>query len=273
MGHGASRLRHVKKPVLLTVVLATVLWAAQPASAQFSVHCGASHQLMDDPIVFPGEPMSSHMHDFFGNRSTDAYSTYDTMVASGTTCRFSKDTAGYWAPALVIDGMMQLPLSINAYYRPPNQYVDSKAVVAFPPDFKMIAGGDTPGDPVAAYWSCDDQAATRTTLPGNCGSKKTVHANISFPSCWDGVNLDSPDHRSHVGYPALLGGCPPEFPVLIPRLTIIVQYAAHDGTGATLSSGEATTLHADFWNTWQQSALVAQVDRCIHVKRTCLNLR
>ena len=263
----------MRRPLILAVTCVAVFCAGmQSASAQFSVHCLSSHQLMDDPIVFPGAPMATHMHDFFGNRSTDAYSTYDTMVSSGTTCRFKMDTAGYWAPALVINGLIQVPVSINAYYRPPNQYVDSTAVVAFPPDFKMLAGGDTVGDPVAAYWSCDDQETSRTTLPGDCGPKKTVHANVSFPSCWDGVNTDSLDHRSHVAYPAPLGGCPPEFPVMVPRLTIIVQYAVHNGAGAMLSSGDATTLHADFWNTWQQSALVAEVDRCIHVKRTCLNL-
>lgn len=25
--------------------------------------------------------------------------------------------------------------------------------------------------------------------------------NVRFPSCWDGVNLDSPDHISHMAYP------------------------------------------------------------------------
>lgn len=25
-----------------------------------------------------------------------------------------------------------------------------------------------------------------------------LQMNIRFPSCWDGVNVDSPDHRSHV---------------------------------------------------------------------------
>jgi hypothetical protein len=24
--------------------------------------------------------------------------------------------------------------------------------------------------------------------------------NVRFPTCWDGVNLDSPDHIAHVAY-------------------------------------------------------------------------
>lgn len=263
----------MRKGILLGLGVLLILGSlATPASAQFSINCKHSHSLMDDPIVFPGLPDASHLHEFFGNRSTNAFSTYATMVASTSTCRFSKDTAGYWAPALVIGGEAVDAVSINAYYRPPNQFVDAKAVVAFPPDFRMVAGGDTIAAPTVAYWSCDDQAATRTPLPGSCPKNKTVHANVSFPSCWDGVNLDSFDHRSHVTYPAVDGGCPDGYPVMLPRVTIIVRYGVHDATGAMLSSGLPTTLHMDFWNTWQQDGLVAQIDRCIHVKRNCVGL-
>ena len=42
-------------------------------------------------------------------------------------------------------------------------------------------------------------------------------------SCWDGVNLDSPDHRSHVAYPesgTFEGGgpCPKSHPIKIPQV-------------------------------------------------------
>jgi len=264
----------MRRWILLSLGALLIVGCLAPAaSAQFSINCKRSHSLMDDPIVFGGSPGASHLHEFFGNRSTNAFSTYATMVASTSTCRFSKDTAGYWAPAMLIDGTVVEPVSINAYYRPPNQFVDPKAVVAFPPDFRMVAGGDTIAAPSVAYWSCDDQAVTRTPLPGACPLNKTVHANVSFPSCWDGESLDAFDHRSHVAYPAVDGGCPDTHPIMVPRVTVIVRYGIRDATGAMLSSGLPTSLHADFWNTWQQDALVAQVDRCIHVKRNCVGLR
>jgi hypothetical protein len=50
---------------------------------------------MDDPIVFPGQPGASHMHDFFGNETTNAYSTQSSMLAGATNCRIPSDTAGY----------------------------------------------------------------------------------------------------------------------------------------------------------------------------------
>ncbi len=29
-----------------------------------------------------------------------------------------------------------------------------------------------------------------------------IMANVRFPTCWDGVNLDTPDHMAHMSYPA-----------------------------------------------------------------------
>jgi Domain of unknown function (DUF1996) len=78
--------------------------AASP-SGQFVVRCRYSHTLADDPIVFPGQPGASHVHDFFGNVTTDAASTVESMLAGETTCRAASDTAGYWAPAVYLNGV------------------------------------------------------------------------------------------------------------------------------------------------------------------------
>lgn len=44
-----------------------------------------------------------------------------------------------------------------------------------------------------------------------------LRAQIFFPSCWDGKNLDSPNHKSHVAYPESgaynNGACPSTHPV------------------------------------------------------------
>jgi Domain of unknown function (DUF1996) len=38
----------------------------------------------------------AHSHDFFGNTTTDADSTYESLLAGGTTCtRFEEDKAAY----------------------------------------------------------------------------------------------------------------------------------------------------------------------------------
>jgi hypothetical protein len=56
---------------------------------------------------------------------------------------------------------------------------------------------------------------------------------ITFPTCWDGVNLDSPDHRSHVLYSELeaksndvgpTGKCPESHPVVVPQVMFEVMW-------------------------------------------------
>lgn len=41
-----------------------------------------------------------------------------------------------------------------------------------------------------------------------------LRAQLTMPSCWDGINLDSEDHKSHMAYPSDLdnGVCPPSHP-------------------------------------------------------------
>ena len=91
------------KRLLLTVLpIVSLLGLPAPAAlaaqpGQFVLRCGYSHTLMDDPIVFPGQPGASHMHDFFGNVGVNASSTVESMLAAQTTCRVPSDTAGYWS--------------------------------------------------------------------------------------------------------------------------------------------------------------------------------
>lgn len=48
-------------------------------------------------------------------------------------------------------------------------------------------------------------------------------------SCWDGKNVDSPDHKSHVSYPQTgsfesTGPCPASHPVRLPQLMYEVMW-------------------------------------------------
>jgi hypothetical protein len=55
--------------------------------------------------------------------------------------------------------------------------------------------------------------------------KWEINCDPGFPTCWDGVNLDSPDHREHVAYPASGtfesgGACPSTHPVRLPQILL-----------------------------------------------------
>src|SRR5215218_9263245 len=79
--------------------------AAEPASGElrrgglrggpgyFAVVCGFSHRNQDDPIVFPRRRGRSHDHTYFGNTSTNAFSTTASLRSAGrTTCQLREDT-------------------------------------------------------------------------------------------------------------------------------------------------------------------------------------
>ena len=49
------------------------------SGGNFVVDCGFTHRSSDDPIVSPGIPGAAHDHSFFGNETTDAFSTAATL--------------------------------------------------------------------------------------------------------------------------------------------------------------------------------------------------
>jgi hypothetical protein len=92
---------------------------------------------------------------------------------------------------------------------------------------------------------------------------------IRFPDCSDGT-IDSADHRSHMAYGISQpdGGpkvCPSTHPIPVPALTMDVRFSIPTTSGTVkLSSGAASTMHADFFNAWDQLKLTALVVSCIN---------
>ena len=246
-------------------------------TAIISVGCTDSHRLKDDPIVFPGEPGASHLHEFTGSWSTDAFSTLESMRASGHTCELD-DTAGYWTPVLYnAQGELIKKRFAAAYYL--GNQTNRKYVQPFPAGLKMIVSMQ---DSYAhgGGWHCGNSShslaiLSPSTIP-NCEGLDDgpegiypditlLEAKLVFPDCWDGVNLDSPDHKSHMAFSDdVTNLCPPSHPVPVPRLNFKNVYDTYGGPGITLSSGGPETMHADFWNTWDQAKLEALVKFCIN---------
>ena len=86
----------------------------------------------------------------------------------------------------------------------------------------------------------------KTFMDANC--KDGIRLEIMFPSCWDGKNVDSADHKSHMAYPNLVqdGTCPDGFPVRLPTLfyeviwsTTSELFEGRDGE-FVLSNGDPT---------------------------------
>lgn len=102
--------------------------------------------------------------------------------------------------------------------------------------------------------------------------------NHRFPTCWDGVNLDSPSHNQHVVYPSSGtfesgGPCPDSHPVRLPQILLETVWDTRqfndkaewpeDGSQPFLwSSGDQTgfSTHADYVFGWEDDNLQKVMD-------------
>ena len=266
--------------VLFGILMLTpeIIQAANPG---WIASCNYSHSLSDDPIVFPGQPGASHLHDFIGARTTKASSSVESLRAGGTTCVMPGDKSGYWVPALFKNGVRVLPTatSKNAlfYYR--HAGVSSGTVFQTIPDgLKMIVGNAhatsaAENEGIARgriIFKCGPGSGTDLPAPPSQCASGVMVVSYKFPNCWDGVNLDSPDHKSHMAYPTS-NRCPATHPVAIPRIEAFVRYPV--GTSpigtVTMASGPYFTAHMDFWNGWEPAALNWLLDNCINAGVDC----
>lgn len=249
-------------------VTSTDLRRLEPVN--FLTVCKFSHRKADDPIVFPGRPGLSHGHTFVGNESTDAFSTPKSLRAASTTCDRAEDTAAYWAPTLLVDNQPVTPVEATVYYRRRT----IQRVRAFPQGLEMVAGDShsmAPQSLRVTWWDCGDRAgvapsSTVPTCPDARGSSLRLH--VRFPDCWNGRQLDSPDHKSHMAYSSR-GRCDALHAVAVPSLSITMQYPVAGGVGVELSSMGQFSGHADFVNAWQQGELERLVDYCLNALRIC----
>jgi len=234
--------------------------------------CRLSHSLPDDPIVHPGVPGAAHLHDFWGNASTNARSTYRSQEAlgntaladadlgrstgSGTSCNVhafapgtAGDTASYWAPALYANGMRVPPdAKAQLYYRAKPTF--GTGFVPIPTDARLIVGNhaatDLAGNPGLTgghiYWECSGHTSRHYLLPPTDCTHLLV--NIVFPSCWNGGPMDhsGPNHTDNERFAYAVGGrCPAAFPIKVPQLSEKFKYTV-PSTGMRLELSADSTM-------------------------------
>ena len=259
-----------------------------PGGAFFVVTCPFGHSAPDDPIVYPGLPHHSHDHAFFGNVSTNAFSTVSSLARHGTTCSQPGDDSAYWAPTLYVAGTALPPASATLYYR----RLTSGAVHPFPRGLEMVAGNShalTPQSSKITYWYCgvlkssfygtmarSPSAMEKTpsvaptlsaaALP-RCGARTHLEIEVNFPNCSDG-KATSADHKSNMAY-SVAGRCPSSHPIAVPAISLTLRYPTITSTNVFLASGGINSGHADFMDGWNEQALARLVERCLNLGRGC----
>ena len=259
----------------------------------FTSRCGTNrnnHRNSANFIVAPGNNNGAHhTHDYFGNLSTDGNSTDQSLAAARTTCRFG-DLSTYYVPVLRqlgtkagdanapgggADGNLGIilrPTSVSLQFRG-----NARSSVAAMPRFLKIITGDakavTNGPANArAQWGCAGSPGQTTTKYPLCPGGRGVQRILDYPSCWDGKNTDSANHRAHIVFPLSSGRCP-KGTTAVPQLRATITYNVPAGRSFALDTfpeqnHSPITDHADFENVMPDRLMSFAVS-CINGGRNC----
>ena len=209
----------------------------------FRFDCEVSHFNQDDPIVFPGEVDAAHDHMFWGNTSTDAFSTIDSLLANeDSTCDGRRDgnQAAYWTPVLFdANGDAVEPTDIDVRYR------GRRNVNPIPNGLEMLTKPEVLGAEANDFEIEEDGDG--------------MEIEVSYPNCLavdasgDPV-LSSDDNISHTAF-SDGGDCPDSHPYRIPRLQIELEFDLDIDSDWRLASDmdgmdQGESLHADYMAAW-----------------------
>jgi hypothetical protein len=148
------------------------------------------------------------------------------------------------------------------------------------PQFLRIITGDAKsatngGANARPQWTCTGFTNRVTTKYPVCPRGRQVERILDFPSCWDGQNIDSANHRTHIVFPNPATGACAAGQKAVPQLHMVLTYnvrAAQSRAIALDSFPEQLhspiTDHADFENV-MSATLAKRLVYCINRGSRC----
>jgi len=253
------------------------------------IYCTISHFSYDDPIIYPGEPGKAHLHMFWGNTSTDAFSTPESLpFTGGSSCEGGTNyRSGLWIPALFnSQNEAVVPDRTFIYYkRFGSPHMDYNQLQVIPQGLEMLASTATL-----------NYSGQIFTVREQDDGKRVMRLELSFPSCVatdDGTMNGNPILsykqmpgaaasvvNSHVSYPSGSSSsnavdCPSTHPYGFATPIVIVLYdEATVGSNPYVASDKMnnapnmSTLHGDYLF-GMNDTVNEQVLQCVKEARSC----
>lgn len=259
-----------------------------------------------------------HLHQIVGGNAFNVTMDPATDLAKTSTCTscsFVQDKSNYWT------AVMFFKAKNGTYTRVPQvgnggpqgklinkggldlYYIPSGKTTAFKKGFRMLAGSASntddskvsKGNICHRCWTSPNEGTFVGGAP--CSGSDTVaipsdpkckmiRQTIIFPACWDGVNLDSPNHQSHVAYgqgsgASGGGACPSTHPVKLPQIMYELMWNVTafsdknlwptDGSKPFVYSMNlgGSAAHGDYVFGWEGDSLQKAMDNGCTLNQAC----
>ena len=253
----------------------------------FRIVCTPSHMSNDDPLVFQNQQGAAHHHTFYGNTSTNYASDVANMAIIGnSTCKGGlANRSSYWVPSMIDTATNKaiVPQLAIFYYK--TGRTPAGLINVPPPGLRMLTGNGkaTSALDSKANYTCLGRTPAygwKRSIPV-CNMGETMQMKVEFPQCWDGINLDSPDHKAHMAFTnrflTTANKCPTTHPVAIPDISVNFNYKTVYGVDMShwrLSSDNYVGLggysaHADWVNGWNATIMQSIVTNCLNKGVDC----